>query len=318
MTDHIVFYHKNCADGFGAAWAAWKKFGDRAEYRAVQYGEAVHPADMIDLVSGRDVHILDFSFPRPVMELIFTHADHVTWLDHHKTAFEMWGVPSEQQVLVQTEHTHGDAGNPVLCYIKLDMNQSGALLAWKHYSPNEYIPSPIIYIDDHDRWQFKHESTKQFHAGLMASKPWSFEQWDMMRYDYSDIISDGSAILKAQDAIVAGLVNSAAPCWIGRLIEYLDEFKQEKWIDRLDGLVINSCLYQSELGHELATTSGTFGLVWFMDKDGAAICSLRSNGDYDVSAIAKALGGGGHRNAAGFRVDLPTISRITLQEKHNG
>ena len=26
-------------------------------------------------------------------------------------------------------------------------------------------------------------------------------------------------------------------------------------------------------------------------------CSLRSNGDYDVSAIAKSFGGGGHRNA---------------------
>jgi nanoRNase/pAp phosphatase (c-di-AMP/oligoRNAs hydrolase) len=34
---------------------------------------------------------------------------------------------------------------------------------------------------------------------------------------------------------------------------------------------------------------------------------LRSNGDYDVSAIAKAFGGGGHKNAAGFEVQVETL-----------
>ena len=44
-----------------------------------------------------------------------------------------------------------------------------------------------------------------------------------------------------------------------------------------------------------------------MAGDGQAHCSLRSNGDYDVSAIAKAFGGGGHRNAAGFSTDINTL-----------
>jgi nanoRNase/pAp phosphatase (c-di-AMP/oligoRNAs hydrolase) len=32
--------------------------------------------------------------------------------------------------------------------------------------------------------------------------------------------------------------------------------------------------------------------------------SLRSNEDFDVSAIAKEFGGGGHKNAAGFETKL--------------
>lgn len=32
--------------------------------------------------------------------------------------------------------------------------------------------------------------------------------------------------------------------------------------------------------------------------------SLRSNGEFDVSAIAKHHGGGGHKNAAGFETAL--------------
>ena len=40
-----------------------------------------------------------------------------------------------------------------------------------------------------------------------------------------------------------------------------------------------------------------------MRSDGLKIWSLRSDrnlGDFDVSAVAKLRGGGGHRNAAGF------------------
>ena len=35
----LVLYHANCPDGFGAALAAWKHFGNEAEYVPVQYGK---------------------------------------------------------------------------------------------------------------------------------------------------------------------------------------------------------------------------------------------------------------------------------------
>ena len=76
----------------------------------------------------------------------------------------------------------------------------------------------------------------------------------------------------------------------------------------LPGLAANCPPHlQSDVGHELANQSGTFGLLWSIDKDGQCKCSLRSNGDYDVSAIAKTFGGGGHRNAAGFTTSIQTL-----------
>ena len=33
----LVIYHASCADGFGAAFAAWLKLGDDAEYVPMQY-----------------------------------------------------------------------------------------------------------------------------------------------------------------------------------------------------------------------------------------------------------------------------------------
>ncbi len=73
------------------------------------------------------------------------------------------------------------------------------------------------------------------------------------------------------------------------------------------GLAANAPIHQSEVGHELANTSGTFGLVWCVGNDNRVRCSLRSNGDYDVSAIARAFGGGGHCNSAGFETDIETL-----------
>ena len=75
----------------------------------------------------------------------------------------------------------------------------------------------------------------------------------------------------------------------------------------LSGLACNATLHISELGHVLATQSGTYALIWYVSQDNKVKCSLRSNGDYDVSAIAKAFGGGGHKNAAGFETDIDTL-----------
>ena len=79
-------------------------------------------------------------------------------------------------------------------------------------------------------------------------------------------------------------------------------------IEEFQGLAANCPPHLvSDVGHELANRSGTFGLLWSLDKDGRCNCSLRSNGNYDVSAIAKAFGGGGHKNAAGFEVPLSQL-----------
>ena len=95
----LVIYHNSCADGFGAAFAAWLKLGDEAEYVPMQYGKidfdfeggffnlGGHEADNpCTFVAGREVYILDFSFPRPIMDAIFSNAKRVVWLDHHASS----------------------------------------------------------------------------------------------------------------------------------------------------------------------------------------------------------------------------------------
>lgn len=209
-------------------------------------------------------------------------------------------------------------------YAAHSSDKSGAMLAWEYFHPDTEVPKLIKHIDDYDRWQFKIEGTKAFNKALWSYTPWSFPQWQehfgLGGYSTPErFYGEGSAILRSHDQNVQAVVKGA-----GRPVQiHVDVSDQSNpdpsdatpasasdgYLRRFDGLSANCPSHlTSDVGHELATQSGTFGLCWCLGREGTtAKCSLRSNGEYDVSAIAKAFGGGGHRNAAGFQVDIQTL-----------
>jgi len=66
--------------------------------------------------------------------------------------------------------------------------------------------------------------------------------------------------------------------------------------------------YVSELGNSIVENySCDFAMIISMD----GTVSLRSKGDIDVSEIAKGLGGGGHKAAAGFPITEKTLQDVT-------
>lgn len=291
----IVIYHANCTDGFGAAYAAWRALGDDVEYIDAHYGELDDPATLEERfgsdIGQRDVYILDFSLKRPAMDWLFDKAQLVVWLDHHKTAFEMWcDIPN-----VQRYHLGSWPGR----HIMLDNNKSGALLAWEYFHQGGPVPLVIQHIDDRDRWQWKLPGSAAIHMALWNHKPWSFAQWDDLLANPGDLREMGLTLLGYQERQVEASVEKARPCAIN---------PAPMTGAGIPGLAVNTPTHISEVGNELAKKSGTYGLVWYFDgSQQRAMCSLRSIGDYDVSAIAKVFGGGGHKNAAGFQIDMQTL-----------
>lgn len=312
----LVIYHANCTDGFGAAFAAWLKLGDDAEYLPMDYtNDRALLEDVVASATNRETYILDFSFPRDVMNAIFENAKRVVWLDHHKTAFEMWCGKSPD--IFFTTHKEQDESKT----ITLDDCRSGAMLAWRYFHPGTEVPMLIQHIDDRDRWQFKLEGSKEVHAALASYRPWTFEQWEGFLV-WENFRQEGTAILRAHNQHIQAALKQARLCQIVKPEKQRGRRVEPPWSHRVSGpnhlgyfdeayvsgLAANAPTFlASDLGHELANQSGTFGLVWSMAGDGQIHCSLRSNGDYDVSAIAKAFGGGGHRNAAGFSTNLDTL-----------
>lgn len=297
----IVIYHADCTDGFGAAYAAWTVLGNNAEYLPARYGDFDSPVTLAETfdctLAERTVYILDFSVCRRSMEWLLCNAGRVVWLDHHKTAFEMWcpDHPYEGEPYQQSEYR--EPANARGCDIVLDNNKSGALLAWEYFRRGTPPPRVIRHIDDRDRWQWKLPGSREIHAALQLEKPWSFTQWDDLTAGchYDALRSAGDVACRVADDQTSAAAGRALPCTIAG--------------ER--GLAVNCAENISEVGHQVAEKSGTYGLIWYhLAAPDKVACSLRSVGDYDVSALAKRFGGGGHKNAAGFSTDMATVTAM--------
>lgn len=257
-----VIYHGQCVDGFTAAWAAWRKFGDSARYIAAQYGD--EPPDC----TGDDVVIVDFSYPRAVLESMARTTASLLVLDHHKTAeADLAGLP----------------------YCKFDMTQSGAALAEREFRGTRRNDL-VSYVQDRDLWQWKLPHSREVSA-YIAIVPKDFRSWDFLALrietDLERVAEVGRALLRAVETYVDNLADHARIATIGGYAVPC----------------VNTTYATSELVGRLAESdTGAFAAGWFQKQDGAFVYSLRSRGDFDVSAVAKQYGGGGHRNAAGFTV----------------
>ena len=300
----MCIYHGNCADGFGAAWVVRKALGSDVEFVAGIYGQ--EPPD----VAGKDVVIVDFSYKYDILAALARKANSVIVLDHHKSAaedlarFESFHAGVEEDTRRddgatllgwKTAHVMANSQNGPTIACCFDMNRSGAMLAWDHYFPNQEPPQLLRHIEDRDLWLFKLEGTREIQANLF-SYPYDFEVWDqLMAADVLTLVSDGAAIERKHHKDVAELVGVT---------------KRRLKIGGFD-VPVASLPYTltSDAGHLMAQGEPFAACYW--DTPTGRVFSLRSTDEgIDVSEIASQYGGGGHRNASGFRV--PFGHELTL------
>lgn len=271
----LVIYHGNCADGFGAAWCFWQKYGDTFEYYPGVYQNP--PPD----VKGRDVYLVDFSYKYPVMCDMVTGPNRcksLTVIDHHKTALEEVNKLQQYMMLSSGDNTLD------VCF---SLENSGAMLAWDFVMPGVEPPQLIKHIQDRDLWRFKLSGTREIQAALF-SYPYDFEVWDnLMKGDLNQLYVEGVAIerkhfkdIKELLTLMARPMNIAGYDVLAASLPYT---------------------MTSDAGHAMAE-GRPFAACYWDAADGRNF-SLRSQDDgLDVSEIAKQFGGGGHARAAGFRV----------------
>lgn len=310
-----ILYHADCLDGFGAAYAAWRRFGEHAGYRPLHHGESPAEAD----IAGHAVFILDFSFPPAKLESLAALAHRVVQIDHHVSALRPWADRLTPQADGTLQFRHPTL--PLQVIFRLD--KSGARLAWEHFQPELPLPLALGHIEDIDLWRFALPGTREFCRAL-RQQPFSFAAWAELIEQaatpesaaYRRLLDDGRAIERYYRNEVERLAQGQLPMPARLRGEPVDALQARRhgratltdgescWL-AVTGLAVNAnTLFSSELGHRLAQQSGTFGLTWQLAADGEVKASLRSEGEFDVSIIAARYGGGGHRNAAGFRLPL--------------
>ncbi len=259
-----ILYHGNCYDGFGAAWAAWTKFGTTAEYVPVTYGQPVP-----ELEHGEFVYLVDFSYDRETILRLREFRD-VVVIDHHKTA---------EKALAGLDNT------------VFDLDHSGAVLTWQYFHPDRLVPRLLQYIEDRDLWRFDLPHSHEVHAWHKSHR-YDFHGWvecsTKLQHDFEACVAEGVGILRFQT----------------RMVEMICDQAYDGTVGDHEVPVVNATAFWSEVGHELLERypDAPFVVSYFDRADGRRQYSLRSRDDFDCSEVAEAMGGGGHPRAAGFEV----------------
>lgn len=280
LNTDICIYHKGCTDGFGAAWVVWNHFKNIDGSCAVDFHAANYQDDPPD-VTGLDVTIVDFSYKRPILEMMIEQCNSLTIIDHHKTAqADLDGIFDYPKV-----------------FGVFDMDHSGAVLTWQFFNADLATPQLLLHVEDRDLWRFKLDGTREVIAALY-SLPQEFSIWENYVHRpamISDLRADGRAIERQQAKNVASLVAASS---------------RRMQLAGFDVPVANvPYMMASDAGHLMA--KGEPFSVTYWDGPGERMYSLRSSDDgEDVSQIAVAFGGGGHEHAAGFKVETILLDQL--------
>jgi len=265
-----VLYHAECMDGYAAAWSAWKVFGESARYQAVRHNEPLPSfPDAIEL------YIVDFCYPIEVLVLAAQRVKKIVILDHHISAQKEYAAYCLHDSL------------PSNIEVNFVQEQSGCVIAWHYFHQGVELPELLKHIQDHDLWRHQLPKTEAICKALYLCLPTHFATFEKLKL--ATLASEGAVLLKQQQLNVRRLSHA----------------RHEVTLNGIKGLAVNApSMFSSDLGHVLAELSGTYGLTYsWQGKHQRYECSLRSIGKFDVSILAAHFGGGGHQNAAGFKIE---------------
>lgn len=279
MNRTVILYHGSCPDGFGAAYAAWKKFGDSAEYIPLHRGD-----DLPEGLEGDALYFVDFTYEKETMDHFISVAKSVTVLDHH----------SGMQDVVEA-----------MPEFVFDTNHSGASITWSYFHPTEPVPKLLTHIEDDDVFRFALPDTKAV-LSYLTVHPFTFESWDEIAQKLEDPVLGEAFLATARayaeyfDLLAKSAASKAIPVsFEGYRVMFANAHPNNPM--------------KSRVGNILAKEHGPIALVASAHPKGFGV-SIRGDGSVNVAEIAEKYGGNGHHDSAGFLVSVGGPMPWTLIE----
>jgi uncharacterized protein len=279
----ICIYHSRDLDGWMSAAIVKLKYSD-VKLIGWDYGQ---PIPVLDPTQA--IIMVDISFPKEEMKVIAGQG--LVWIDHHISAIkEMSGLG----FLLQGVR---------------DPAFAACELVWKHLFPDQPMPEIVRLLGRYDC--FGHKGTN--------------EEQKVLEFQYGarEAISNPE---EAYTCLVNDLTCYHTPMQIwepGKAIyKYLCTEAKQIYARKFDLFYgpykfgcVNECRFNPiNFGIDYHK-DGYDGFACFHFQYGKWIYSLyNDNGLVDCSEIAKSMGGGGHKGAAGFQVAEPLLNTI-IQSK---
>ncbi len=184
--EKILISHGNCSDGFGAAWAIWKEYGDSVRYHFATHSDAPY------LYKNKAILFLDFAYERKIMDVL-DKTNKLLVIDHHSYSVE--DLKGFKNAI-------------------LDMKKSGAVLAWEHLYPNIEVPTILKYVQDRDLRKFELPYSHEV-LSVLDTIPKTFKNWELFSLsldkDFSSIVEKGKILKNQFNNILNGIIKEARP-----------------------------------------------------------------------------------------------------------
>jgi len=274
-----VFYHSADLDGHCSGAIAYRELiPDVEDIRAyaINYGQDF-PFE--EIKKGDTVYMLDYSLQPFEKMITLSEMCTLVWIDHHKSSIEE--AEKYPEIFIKGSREEGKAG---------------CELAWEYFHERDKKPMPkgVFFLGRYDVWDLKNPDFLKFQYGMRLHDTLypDAEVWSNVLNDEENFIDfclqSGQVILSYVGQTNAKYVQSYG---------FPVEFEGYKCIACNKGLT-SSQLFDSIIeDYDIMITfvkspKGNWTVSMYTTKD-----------DIDVGAIAKKLGGGGHKSAAGFQTD---------------
>lgn len=264
----FVIYHGADLDGVCSAALIALSSDDNVVLVPVMHGDVTLPP----ILDGTTIYMVDFSLDMQIMEDLARRCDFI-WIDHHKSALQQAEERSFNPKGLRSTET------------------SACGLTWRYLFGDAEMPAVVDVISKYDSWQShlpNWEDIKSMLAFLLTLQltPTSPEWFALFSSDEWTTWKDIMKVLSRHREFMNKRIASQA---------YETEFMGLKAIvvnARFCSLDTFNDVYNPAKHHICISywygRSGKWHLTFYSSRD-----------DVDCSEIAKKLGGGGHKGAAG-------------------
>lgn len=315
----VHIFHHNDLDG-RAAGGLWYEYFDRYRDDVEMY--FMHEVDYTmkldtEIHKGDVVVFVDYSFSSmnniEYFKKLISNGYEIYWVDHHKTSQDLLNEFCKSGMQFNRCHVYI---NMDFCAAALSYNYIMTDILDKH--PDTYeTPAVIKYVDSYDCWKFDMPNTKAFHYGMLgrAYTAKGFFRNVIFSCDKSFNIFEYGAREQLREYESMGAIIA-----YGKNIEKYDEVSSMKWRDAcgFPVMIIDNANTGCYIGYamNIRGNSFVFGdkikkydfvMPFFYKNNNVWKYSLFSENGTDCEYLAKMfgkaykLGGGGHKNAAGFQ-----------------
>lgn len=281
MKKILNIYHKDCLDGATSAVAVLKYCNiNKYEYTGLPMSYDYKLAN-INYKDYDEIYVTDFSLRKEDFETILNDfEENITCIDHHI------GVEDSLKEIYD---------NYINFNYVFNNEKSGAVLTWEFLHDKDDIPETVYNVQDRDLWKFEYENTKATCSFLHLF----IDDLEKLQNEMKNEVSaykQGSILLLEKEKNIKRIFCMCKDQYVDLMVNY-------KFVK-----CFNSTMYQSELGNLLSEYHNeVVGIYTIVGLD--AHMSFRSIEGQELTAleVAKKLGGGGHKHAAGAsieRIDL--------------